>query len=73
MRVYTSQGTRVQGYTQEDMSRWLKWARMVVGYTLVDTEERKDAQARVDRLLADIVIDVDICGLQDWADDMGWV
>lgn len=72
MRVYTSQGTRVQGYTQEDMEQWLRWARMVT-MLQTDAEMRADAQARVDRLQADIVVDVDICGLQDWADAMGWV
>ena len=70
MVVRDSQLVEVVGYTQGDMARWMHWAQMVV--TEVPNEFKADALARVDRLANGIVIEADISGLQDWADEYGW-
>lgn len=73
--IRTSDGIRLDttAYTHTDLLVWQEWARMVATHPMVRQMGMVgDAQARVDRLQAGIVIDVDIAGLQDWAESEGW-
>lgn len=73
VRVQTSIGMEVQGYSKQDLDVWTRWAeQVVVRMQDIDPDLVPDAQARVDRLKAGLVLDVDISGLQDWADTEGW-
>lgn len=73
--IATSEGTRIDhsAYTHADLQVWQDWARRVAHHLMVcQMGMVEDAQARVARLQAGIVIDTDISGLQDWADAEGW-
>lgn len=63
---------QVQVYTEAQVQEWLAQAKAVACYTEAHTEARLQAIARVQRLEADIVLEADVYGLQDWADELGW-
>lgn len=74
-RITTSQGVRLteDAYTTLDLAVWLDWARRVTSHPMTrQMGTVADAKARLDRLCRGEVWDMDISGLQDWAEAEVW-